>query len=150
MSILNLIKLHLCQQMLTLVNLNNWYPYSQCMQQYSPIHVSGTYISWVHRLTCNYIWSFSAILQVQLEVSILEARVYCPMYTIPSRLGSIRHQLQSSTGTVEKLAYCGSLQQQMLVAKCAPEHKRFLLQPSMQICDIVVYLNFHLRFHHTK
>ena len=35
-------------------------------------------------------------------------------------------------------------------AKCAPEHKRFLLQPSMQICDIVVYLNCHLRFHHTK
>ena len=39
---------------------------------------------------------------------------------------------------------------QILVAKCAPEHKRFLLQPSMQICDIVEYLNFHLRFHHTK
>ena len=100
------------------------------------------HVHWVH--------TFSAILQGQLEVSILEARVYCPMYTIPSRLGSIRHQLQSSTGTVEKLAYCESLQQQMLVAKCAHEHKRFLLQPSMQICNIVVYLNFHLRSHHTK
>ena len=80
---------------------------------------------------------------MQLEVSILEARIYCPMYTIPSRLGSIRHQLQSSIGTVEKLAYCGILQQQMLVAKCAPEHKRFLLQPSMQILsslDNAVYI----------
>ena len=80
---------------------------------------------------------------MQLEVSILEARVYCPMYTIPSRLGSIRHQLQSSIVTVEKLAYCGILQQQMLVAKCAPEHKRFLLQPSMQILsslDNAVYI----------